>query len=428
MVGQYTFARHIRLGVLNVVSPPPTQDAISPARVVDLRMSVLPGAPSKVSFTWTAPGNDFDFGTADSYIVKIGQNPDLEEKGFSYVENWPTPLSAFSIQQHTLTWSNYETVKYVGLYTVDRVGNTSPLSNVVAVYVPLPPTTTAATSIFSSVFASNSSAVRDGSASPVLAVTNLNLIIIICGIIAAAFIVVGLTYCVCATQKPNKKKQTDAPATFNGEVVVPNEKKFSDRTDSKESIKKEFMSPVESWSASQLLSSHQENKRGSLSARSDGTSDHSDSTKKSYTGFSATNDFYGTPAHFQYTHGMYPDSYPPPSDSYPTPTEGYPPTEVYHTDGFVVPSEARSYVSAPPSESFLSVSCDLLPATHGPPGYSAYPGHDATLRSGKVPPPIPPKPKVMYSPEPYQFDPQDSASTSPSIMGQEKRVRNVTMV
>lgn len=430
MIGQYTFARHIRLGVLNVVSPPPTPDAISPARVVDLRMSVLPGSPSKVSFTWTAPGGDFDFGTADSYIVKLGQSPDLDEDGYSYVESWPSPLPAFTIQQHSLTWSSYDSVSYIGLYSVDSEGNTSPLSNVVSVFIPAPPTTTAEPSLFASVFVSNSSAVRDGSISPDFAVTYLNLVIIIAGAVVALFVVLVLAYCVCISQKPKKNKNVaDSPATFNGEVVVPSEKKFGDRTDSKESIKKEFMSPVESWSASQLLNSHQDNKRGSLSARSDGTSDHSDSTKKSYTGFSANNDFYGSPAHYQYNHGMYPESYPPPSESYPTPTEGYPtPTEVYHAEGFPIPSETRSYVSSPPSESFLSVSCDLMPSTHGPPGYSAYPGHDATLRSGKVPPPIPPKPKVMYSPEPYQYDPQETSSASPSIIGAEKRVRNVTMV
>uniref|UniRef100_A0A2P2I9G5 Epithelial chloride channel protein-like n=1 Tax=Hirondellea gigas TaxID=1518452 RepID=A0A2P2I9G5_9CRUS len=425
----HRFIRHIRLGVINVIASTPTVDAIPPSRVVDLRMSLLPGSPNTVSFSWTAPGGDFDYGVADRYIAKVGQNPNLEESGFSYIEDWPAPLQASTIQQHTVEWQKYDTVNYVGLYSVDKDGNTSPLSNVVTVFIPSPPTTTQTPSLYSSVFVSNSSAVRNGNGTHMLAVTNLNLVIIIAGCILVALLVVCLVvYCVWATQKPKNNKGTnDAPATFNGEVIH-NEKNFSDRTDSKESIKKEFLSPIESWSASQLLSSHQENKRGSMSARSDGTSDHSDSTKKSYTGFSATNDFYGTPAHFQYNHGMYPESYPPPSESYPTPTEGYPtPTEIYPAEGFPAPSETRSYISSPPSDSFLSVSCDLLPATHGPPGYSAYPGHDATLRSGKVPPPIPPKPKVMYTPEPYHFDSQDS-SASPSIIGAEKRVRNVTMV
>lgn len=431
-IGQYSFSRHVRLGVVNVVAPTPATDAISPSRIVDFRMAFLPGTPNKISFTWTAPGDDYDFGTADRYMVKVGSTPDLEHGEFSYLEDWPAPLESGAIQQHTAEWTSYDTVSYVGIYAIDKDGNTPALSNLVSVYIPSPPTTTPAPSLFfQSVYASNSSAVRDGNGTPLMAVTNLKLIIIIAGCIVGLLVFCALAYCVCVAQKPKNKKSSDIPSTFNGEVVIPNEKKFSDRTDSNESIKKEFISPVESWSASQLLSSHQENKRGSVSARSDGTSDHSDSTKKSYTGYSANNDFYGNPSHFQYNHGMYPENYPPPStDSYPTPTEGYPtPTDVYPPEGYPMPSETRSYVSSPPSESFLSVSCDLIPGTHGPPGYSAYPPYDTTtLRSGKVPPPIPPKPKVMYSPEPYQFDSQDSSSGSPSIVGAEKRVRNVTMV
>ncbi|XP_018012882.1 calcium-activated chloride channel regulator 1 [Hyalella azteca] len=429
-LGQYSFARHVRLGVLNIISSTPDVDAIPPARVVDLRMAFLPGTTNQISFTWTAPGNDFDYGTADRYMVKVGPTPDLEDGEYSFLENWPAPLEASTIQQHTIEWANYDTVSYVGIYAVDEEGNTPSLSNLVTVFIPAPPTTTASSRFFE-LMDSNTSPVRDGSATPLMAGTNLKLVIIISGCVVGLLVVCALTYCACVAQKPKKnKKAGEIPATFNGQVIIPDEKKFTDRTDSNESIKKEFMRPVESWSASQLLSSHQGNKRGSVSARSDGTSDHSDSTKKSYTGFSANNDFYGSPNHFQYGHAIYPDSYPPPStDSYPTPTEGYPtPSEMYPNEGYPLPSETRSYVSSPPSESFLSVSCDLIPGTHGPPGYSAYPGYDTTLRSGKVPPPIPPKPKVMYSPEPYQFDSQDSSSGSPSMAGAEKRVRNVTMV
>ena len=435
-IGQFKFARHLRLGIVNVVSSTPNEDSISPSRIVDLRMAVLPDTPSKVSFTWTAPGNDFDFGIADRYMVKVGPTPDLERGEFSYIEDWPEPLPASSIQQHTLDWNIYDTVRYVGLFALDEEGNTSPISNVVSVFVPHPPTTTAAPSVFHSVHVSSPSEITEKN-SIYYPTSGMNLIIIIALCVVGLFLLISVVVCIVSRQKKKTdKKASDIPKAFNPNVSGSNEKNFSDRTDSKESIKKEFISPVESWSASQLLGGHQDNKRSSMSARSDDNSDHSDSTKKSYTGFSATNDFYGSSAHFPYNTPPYPENYPPPSESYPTPTEGYPTptegypsTEVYPPEGYPVPSESRSYVSSPPSESFLSVSCDLLPVSHGPPGYSAYPGYDATLRAGgKVPPPIPPKPRVMYNPEPYQFDSQDSSSASPSITGQEKRVRNVTMV
>lgn len=444
IIGQYKFARHVRVGVLNVIEGTPKTDMVPPSRIVDLRMALLPDTPNKVSFIWTAPGDDYDFGIASKYIVAVGPTPDLDDnwevfkEDFSLTEDWPEPLPASSIQQHTVDWDIFENVRYVGIFALDSNDNASPISNVVSVFVPYPPTTTASPSIFSSVHISNTAEVRENDGSHGI-MSGFNLIIVMVFVAAFVFIIlISTAFCLLTRNKGKaSKKASDIPKPFNPNVTGVHEKNFGNRTDSKESIKKEFISPVESWSASQLLGGHTENKRNSVSARSDGTSDHSDSTKKSYTGFSATNDFYGNQPQYIYNPAMYQESYHPPSESYPTPTEGFPtpvegyniPPEAYSAEAYPASTEHRSY-SNPPSESFLSVSCDLLPVTHGaPPGYSAYPGYDATLRSGaKVPPPIPPKPKVMYSPEPYQYDHHDSSSTSPSINGTEKRVRNVTMV
>ena len=107
-IGQFKCARHLRLGIINVVESTMKVDSVSPSRVVDFRMAVLPDTPSKVSFTWTAPGNDFDFGITSRYLVKVGPTPDLENGEFSYIEDWPEPLPASSIQQHTLNWNIYD--------------------------------------------------------------------------------------------------------------------------------------------------------------------------------------------------------------------------------------------------------------------------------------------------------------------------------
>ena len=434
-VGGSKFARHVRLGVIDVIGNLLPEDTTSPARIVDLRTNVIPNSNGQITFTWTAPGEDFDYGVADRYIVLTSTHRrDLIDGGAKLLEGWPKPLPASSIQQHTITWSNVDTVYYVALYAIDEEGNTAPVSNIVPVYVSAPPTTTFYPSTASSAVPSvNISAIKDGSGSPVLAALDTKKIAVVFGCIGGFIIVIMMIICYCtAAHKRNRKaaaakKVQEVQNGYNVTVTVGTKPEFSDGKDPiKDGIKKEYLSPVESWSASQLLSNHQD-KRGSMSGRSDNNSDHSGSTKKSYGGSSGQADFYGNSSQYPYTHPGYTEHYPAPSDGYPTPTESYP------SEGYPVPSEARSYVSSQPSDSFLSVSCDLIPSAHGPPGYSAYPPYDGSLRSTKVPPPIPPKPKVMYNPEPYMYDnhnhdSNDGSSSTPSSLGNEKRVRNVTMV
>lgn len=434
------FARHVRLGLVDVVGTPPTRDALPPARVVDLRATLLPDTLNQVGFIWTAPGGDLDYGTADRYVVMASHNQrDLIEGGGTLLEGWPAPMASPAVQQHTVTWQEYDTVNYLTLYAVDEEGNTAALSNIVTVYVPAPPTTTSAPpSSPPPLVPANTSTVKEGTGAPVLAALDTRQLAVVFGCVGGFIVVVAVIVCYCtaAHRRHRKsaaaKKVHEAQDTYSVTVTVAS--KGADFPEGKEALKdgmkKEYISPVESWSASQLLSSHQDNKRGSVSARSDNTSDHSASTKKSYGGSSGAMDYYGEANQYQYRHAGFPDHYPAPSDGYPTPTEGYPtPPEGYPNEGYPVPSEARSYISSQPSDSFLSVSCDMLPSSSGPPAYAAYPSYDASLRSTKVPPPIPPKPKVLYTPEPYIYDTNslDPHSSTPSVAS-EKRVRNVTMV
>lgn len=434
------FVRHVRLGIVDVMGMPPARDALPPSRVVDLRATLLPDTVNQVGFTWTAPGGDLDYGTADRYVVMASQNQhDLAEGGGTLLEGWPAPLASPAVQQHTITWQEYDTVTYLTLYAVDEEGNTAVLSNIVTVYVPAPPTTTPSPpSLAPPVAPANTSAVKEGSGAPVLAALDNRQLAVVFGCIGGFIVVVTIVVCYCtaAHRRHRKaaaaKKVHEAPDAYSVTVTVAS--KGTDFPDAKEAskdgMKKEYISPVESWSASQLLSSHQDSKRGSVSARSDNTSDHSASTKKSYGGSSGAMDYYGDANQYQYRHSGFPDHYPTPSDGYPTPTEGYPTSaEGFPNEAYPVPLETRSYISSQPSDSFLSVSCDLLPSSNGPPAYAAYPSYDSSLRSTKVPPPIPPKPKVLYTPEPYIYDTNslDPHSSTPSVAS-EKRIRNVTMV
>ena len=423
MLGDYTFVRHLNLGIINVFASPSYTDKIAPARIVDLRSSVLPNTQNQVSFTWTAPGGDFDFGIAKNYVAKVSQSRDMDNGQYSFIDNWPQPLPAYSIQQHTIEWTSFDVVNYVGIYSMDEAGNISPISNLVSISIPSITTVAPPPELHASSEEDSGTTGGDTSASRILQSTQLTTIVYIV-LTVVGILVLCLTIC-CFVAKYNKGsgKSVDDPDNFVKDINASNEKNPSGQLDTSVNMKKEFMSPVESWSASQLLDSHKDTKRSSYSTRSDDASEHSSDSKKSYSGFSATNDFYGTPIQFQYNHGAYMENYPIITNSnYPTPTEGYhpPPSELYLRDDF---SSNDNRISSPQSDSFLSVSCDIPPVSHGPPGYQSC---GNTLRSSKVPPPIPPKPKGAYSTEPLQYDVEDGQDNSAN--GSERRVRNVTMV
>ncbi|CAL4125354.1 unnamed protein product [Meganyctiphanes norvegica] len=425
----YKFARHVRLGVVNVFSFPTSHDVLPPSRIVDLRSSLLPDTVNQVAFSWTAPGGDLDFGQADHYVVMASKNKrELQEGEGTLMEGWPAPLEAQAMQQHTITWLQYDQVHYLVIYAVDEEGNTGIFSNIISVHVPSPPpSTTAAPSLSASPFAHvNMSASKEANGTPSLATLDSRQLSVIFGCIGGFIFVIIIIFCYCilAHRRNHKKvavkKAQEAQEAYSATVIdnIKGSDFLASNDGMKDILKNECIRPVESWSASQLLSNHNDSKRGSMSARSDNTSNHSDSTKKSYGGSSGHNKFYVENNQFHVP--GYPDHYPPPSEDYPTPTESY---TVTPTEGYPYLSEARSYISSQPSDSFLSVSCDL------PPAYAAYPSYDSSLRSGKVPPPIPPKPRVQYIPEPYLCDSEslDQQSSTLSIIS-EKRVRNVTMV
>ncbi|XP_066980040.1 calcium-activated chloride channel regulator 1-like [Macrobrachium rosenbergii] len=428
-IGGHRFTRQSRLGIVDVTEMPPIKDNLSPSRVVDFRAVVLPDTVNQISFSWTAPGDDFDFGTADRYVVlSSDKQQELTDGGGTMIEGWPSPLESSTVQQHSIEWEYYETVYYFAIVALDESGNTAALSNIVNIYIPTPPTTAAPpVSLRPTAFSDNASVGKDSNTAPMLAHFTMHKLALIFGCIGGLIIVIMAIVCYCVIhhrqhQKTSAGKNHDVQDTYNINVTVASKGvEFPEGKDTmKENMKREYVSPVESWSASELLSSHHDE---NMSSRSDDNSDHSTSTKKSYGGSSDPNDYLIEGSQYPFQHTSYPLHYRVPSDGYPTPTKGYP------GDSYPPPSEAQSYISSQPSDSFLSVSCDILPSSHGPPSYMPYPCYDASLRSNKVPPPIPPKPKVLYTPEPYSYDRHslDPHSGVPSVSS-EKRVRNVTMV
>ncbi|MCL4130104.1 UNVERIFIED_CONTAM: hypothetical protein GTU68_027026 [Idotea baltica] len=439
LLGKHTFTRHLRLGILDVVGSRPDRDVIPPSRITNLRAALLPATDGHVSFAWTTPGGDYDYGQADSYKVLVNKDLQrLRDKTGDILEGWPAPLPADSIQQHTITWKDYDKLYYLGIFAVDSNGNAALLSNVVEIFVPSP-STSAPSTMVTMPSPSKENVEVNAAGSTVIAGFDTRQLVVVFGCLAGFLLIVFLVICYCtSTHRKNKKSRVDKiqepKDTFNVTVTVGN--KGSEFVPEKhcmnDGLKKDYLRPINSWSPSELLGNHND-KRGSISGRSDNNSDHSGSTKKSSGGSSDPPQYYSNNGQYSYEGNSYNEAYPIPSDGYPTPIEGYPPNMTNYPmpkDGYPIDGGFPSYASPQPSDSFLSESCDMLPGSQGPPVYSAYPPYDNNMRGAKVPPPIPPKPKVHYIPEPYIYEGTDlnGRNSSNASVTSEKRVRNVTMV
>ena len=100
---------------------------------------------SAVEATWTAPGDDFDQGSASGYKFVFSLDvADLADPGRS-----PPVLhsvegrsdEAGTAQAHSFPFRHrYDADYHVAMYAVDDVGNRGNLSNIVVLRVPAPPT------------------------------------------------------------------------------------------------------------------------------------------------------------------------------------------------------------------------------------------------------------------------------------------------
>ncbi len=118
---------------LNAVGPPPP-DTIPPADVIDLA-ALTGSAEGTVDLTWTAPGDDGNVGTATTYDVRyqlasLGPlDTENEWDPASQATGEPSPSSAGSTENFTVTGLTPNTAYYFALKTADEVPNWSGLSN-----------------------------------------------------------------------------------------------------------------------------------------------------------------------------------------------------------------------------------------------------------------------------------------------------------
>ena len=258
-------------------------DLLPPSRVTDLRVHVEP-VTQRVTFQWTAVGDDFDVGTAYTYELRLSSNKTWLKMPalFQQAEALPAAPPRPSGDQMDLTLMDFDRFDrwfYAAIRAVDRRGNRGRISNLVQLWMPSPPTTTTP---LMPLWPSTSLSVNDlppqwfnGGLSTV------HWAAIVAGICVALLILVLAIYFVVAAKR-RKDKEQNANNNKNGppkfayvpavsSTLYSENGKAASTNDLAVSPSKEILSQYQSgavtiydgrtvpvhWSASQLLQEHE---------------------------------------------------------------------------------------------------------------------------------------------------------------------------
>jgi hypothetical protein len=119
-------------GLSNVpsLSTTATPDTIAPGDITDLTLS--DATASSIKLSWTAPGDDGDSGTADSYDVRYSTSAitDGNWASATAVTGEPSPAVASSTESMTISSLSAETTYFFAIKTSDEAANESELSNI----------------------------------------------------------------------------------------------------------------------------------------------------------------------------------------------------------------------------------------------------------------------------------------------------------
>ena len=125
-------------------------DVYPPARIADLRVERMDNATNEVHLGWTAPGDDYDSGTASVYEIRCYTDRSALNDSASailvHASLTPLPTAAGTRQGSSVAvpWPNQ--MFYYAVVALDASANRGRVSNIVPVYIyeaPPPPTTLA---------------------------------------------------------------------------------------------------------------------------------------------------------------------------------------------------------------------------------------------------------------------------------------------
>ncbi|XP_046653735.1 calcium-activated chloride channel regulator 1-like isoform X2 [Daphnia pulicaria] len=134
---------------VTVDGPSEDDDVYPPGRISDLRVERIVNATNEVELGWTAPGTDYDSGSAAFYQIRCYTDRSALNDSSSAIlvhsSLTPQPLPAGTWQKAMVAvpWPNQ--IFYYAIVAVDFAGLRGKVSNIVPVYIeepPPPPTTT----------------------------------------------------------------------------------------------------------------------------------------------------------------------------------------------------------------------------------------------------------------------------------------------
>ena len=127
----------------------PDSDVYPPSRITDLRVERVVNTTNEAELGWTAPGSDYDAGTASFYQIRCYTDRsalnDPSAAILVHASLTPQPLTAGTWQRAVVAvpWPNQ--LFYYAVVAVDASGLSGSISNIVPVFIeepPPPPTTT----------------------------------------------------------------------------------------------------------------------------------------------------------------------------------------------------------------------------------------------------------------------------------------------
>ncbi|XP_007944388.1 calcium-activated chloride channel regulator 1 [Orycteropus afer afer] len=133
--------------VASSVPVAPIPDLFPPCQITDLKAKIQGG--NLINLTWTAPGDDYDHGRAQKYIIRVSTSIlDLRDKFDNSVQVNTTDLipkdanseEDFVFKPENITFEN-GTDLFIAIQAVDKVNLKSEISNIAQVSLFIPPET-----------------------------------------------------------------------------------------------------------------------------------------------------------------------------------------------------------------------------------------------------------------------------------------------
>ncbi|KAM4722892.1 uncharacterized protein WCC33_009073 [Rhinophrynus dorsalis] len=201
-------------------------DLYKPEKITDLEAKIL---ENTIVLQWTATGDDLDHGNASRYDLRMSTNPKELKDNFGQSTSVDisiiTPQPAGASEIFTFTPDNIViengTILYFAMVAIDKVNQTSDLSNIAqaALFIPptvLPPTPNATSPTpyptTSTTSPTPNSPTNDNSDG----LNIIHLVLIICGSLIIMCIIISITVCVVSCQKKKGKKSDGNPQNNRG--------------------------------------------------------------------------------------------------------------------------------------------------------------------------------------------------------------------